>query len=89
MPRLLLESSGVELASVAHEPVHPSAKAMYTRPSLSICRSLKSSRFLLEPPMSRQSPLLRHMLPICTGSEVARTVWKVGFGSSAFRLYVT
>ena len=64
MPRLLRESSGVELCPVAQAPVHPSAKAMYTLPSLSMCKSLKSSRFRFDPPMSLQSPLLRQMLPI-------------------------
>ena len=43
--------------------IHPSANATYTRPSLSICKSLKSNRLRFEPPISRQSPEFKQIEP--------------------------
>ena len=74
---------------MAQEPVQPSAKATYARPSRSMWRSLKSSRFrLLDSPIVRQSPLFKQMLPIWTGSGDTRTVWKTGSGSRAVGGYI-
>ena len=91
IPSLSLELAGVRLlGSVAQIPVQPSAIAMNTLPSLSMCKSLKSSRFLFEPPWSLlQSPLFRQMAPTCTGSVVSLLVWNTGSSSRAFKLNVT